>query len=233
MTKTPPDSAPAIAADPLQGQGVHARLIEEIRTGLLAPGARLTEVEIAARFNVSRTPVREAIRRLEADGLVEHRPRAGAVVRELDYPEIMELYEMRAVLEGTAARLAARSASDVELEELSSLNAEMSRAAEGGDSQAVYDLNQLFHTTLLNAARNRYLVKSVQAIRTTLIILGQSTLEEIERAREAVSEHQDIIAALSDRDGTRAETVMRQHMERAHRSRLKLLRATTRAQGDL
>ncbi len=189
------------------------------------PGARLTETEIADRLAISRTPVREAIRRLEADGLVDHRPRTGAVVRQLSYPDVMELYEMRVVLEGTAARLAARGASEVEIEDLSAINADMAASAETDDAAAVYRLNQLFHTTLLNAARNRFLMKSVQAIQKTLLILGPSTLAEPDRVREALEEHRGILDALAARDGAAAEQRMRQHMERAQRSRLRLLRA--------
>ena len=85
-----------------QGRVIYNRLIEEIRAGDLPPGSRLREVEIADRLGSSRTPVREAIRRLESDGLVAHVPRLGATIRTLDYPEIMELYEMRAVIEGIA-----------------------------------------------------------------------------------------------------------------------------------
>ncbi|MDZ7907162.1 MAG: GntR family transcriptional regulator [Gemmobacter sp.] len=110
-------------SDGPQGQGAYRRLLEDIRAGSLPPGTRLRETELAERLGISRTPVREAIRQLEADGLVIHLPRQGATVRSLDYAEVIELYEMRAVLEGTAARLAARAASEVELSELAALNA--------------------------------------------------------------------------------------------------------------
>ncbi len=206
----------------LQGQNAYERLFEEIRSGLLRPGARLTETEIADRMDISRTPVREAIRRLEADGLVDHQPRTGAVVRSLDYPEIMELYEMRTVLEGTAARLAARAASPVELEELQLMNEEMAAAA--GDSVAMVRLNRLFHTRLLDAARNRFLLKSMASVETTLLILGPSSMESPERAQQALEEHQRLLAALIARDGAAAETAMRDHLEQAQLARLRILR---------
>src|SRR5690606_17851274 len=117
--------------DTPQGQGAYLKLLEEIRRGELQPGARLRENELAERLGISRTPVREAIRQLESDGLVVHLPRQGATVRTLEYPEIMELYEMRTVLEGTAARLAARGASEVEIAELRALNDELAQAAHG------------------------------------------------------------------------------------------------------
>ena len=111
-----------------QGREAYARLIDDIKAGTLKPGDRLTEADLARRLGLSRTPVREAIRQLESDGLVTHVPRVGAAMRKLDYREVSELYEMRAVLEATAARFAARAASDIELTELETINDEM-RAA--------------------------------------------------------------------------------------------------------
>ena len=166
------------------GQGAYRRLLEEIRRGDLLPGQRLREIEIADRLGISRTPVREAIRQLENDGLIVHLPRQGATVRALDYAEIMELYDMRTVLEGTAARLAARSASDVELAELRAINRDLERTGHGRDA---FELNRQFHLTLLDAARNRFLVKATSALQKTMLILGPTTLIEPERAGEAVA----------------------------------------------
>jgi DNA-binding GntR family transcriptional regulator len=207
----------------LQGEGAYWRLLQEIRTGQLPAGARLTETELADRLAISRTPVREAIRRLEADGLVRHEPRVGAMVRSLDYAEVMELYEMRSVLEGTAARMAARSASEVEIAELAAINDEMASVPE--DPQRLAALNQRFHLTLIDAARNRYLVKSVQSVHKVMLILGPTTLEEAGRARAAMAEHAEVLAALSARDGLAAEAAMRRHMDAAHRARLRQIRA--------
>lgn len=209
--------------DSLQGRSAYERLLEEIASGLLAPGTRLREVELAGRLGISRTPVRDAIRQLEADGLVVHIPRVGATIRSLDYAEVMELYEMRAVLEGTAARLAARAASDVEIAELESLNEEL--AAAEGDARQSYALNKQFHRTFLDAARNRYLTHSVNSLEKTLLILGPSTLSETDRAREAVAEHAEVLDALRAHDGARAEQLMRRHIEAAHRARLRQLRS--------
>lgn len=206
----------------LQGESAYAQLFDEIRSGVLPPGARLTETEIAERLAISRTPVREAIRRLESAGLVEHQPRTGAVVRKLDYPEIMELYEMRTVLEGTAARLAARAASPVELEELQAINQEMADAAE--DSAALVQLNRQFHSRLLDAARNRFLLKSMASVETTLLILGPSSMESPDRAQAALAEHRTLLTALFARDGAAAEAAMREHMEQAQLTRLRMLR---------
>ncbi|SFR15541.1 GntR family transcriptional regulator [Poseidonocella sedimentorum] len=220
---TPPgDPAPSAG---LQGQSVYARLCDEIRSGALAPGARLLETDIAARLQTSRTPVREAIRRLEAEGLVDHQPRTGAIVRVLDYSEIMELYEMRTVLEGTAARLAARAASPMEIEELKSIHQEMIRSP--GDSAGQVLLNRQFHTRLLEAARNRFLLRAAVSVEKTLLILGPSAMEFPERMREAFAEHGAVIEALEARDGAGAELAMRRHMENAQLARLRMLRHAT------
>jgi DNA-binding GntR family transcriptional regulator len=214
--------ANAKTADASQGQDTYSRLLSEIRTGRLRPGDRLTETELAARLGISRTPVREAIRLLEADGLVIHTPRVGATIRSLDYAEVTELYEMRAVLEGTAARFAARAAYDSETAELDAINQEMASAS--GNGERLFALNIRFHAVLLNAARNRFLVRATQSIQKTLLILGPSTMEEANRAEQAVAEHSKIIDALKAHDGDAAEQVTRAHIEAAHRARLKQLR---------
>ena len=221
---------PVPAPGTLHGETTYERLCEEIRSGKLPPGSRLRETEIAERLAISRTPVREAIRRLEADGLVDHLPRSGAVVRKLEYPELMELYEMRTVLEGTAARLAARAASPVELEELVAINDEMRAAA--GRPEVVIGLNRQFHKLLLDAARNRFLLRAMATVENTLLILGSSSMAKPDRAREAVDEHREVLDALLARDGAAAEAAMRRHMERAQFARLRILRRANAEDGE-
>ncbi|SFB12885.1 transcriptional regulator, GntR family [Poseidonocella pacifica] len=212
-----------------QGNSAYARLLEDIREGALQPGDRLRETDLAERLGVSRTPVREAIRQLEADGLVSHVPRQGATVRSLGYAEVMELYEMRAVLEGTAARLAARAGSDVEIDELAALN---DRLTEAGATPEATRLNRIFHATLLDAAKNRFLSKSMLSLQKALMILGPTTLSDHDRAHAADTEHRRIIEALRARDGAAAETAMREHIEASQRLRIRALRER-KAAGDL
>ena len=207
--------------DAPQGQTVYRQLLSEIRTGLLLPGARLRETELAARLNTSRTPVREALRQLEADGLVSHAPRQGATLRRLDYGEVVELYEMRAVLEGTAARLAARGAMPVEIEELAAINADLASADLGLPAQ---ETNRQFHRMLLETARNRYLVKSMSTLHKTLLILGPTTLAESGRQAGAVAEHAAVIEAVAARDGDAAERAMRAHIAAALKARIRGMR---------
>ena len=204
-----------------QGQLAYRRLLDEIRGGALGPGARLRETELADRMGISRTPVREAIRQLETDGLVVHLPRQGATIRSLDHAEVVELYEMRAVLEGTAARLAARAASEVERAELAALNAELAETPAGPLAREV---NRQFHRMLLEAARNRFLLKSMSALQKTLLILGPSTLADPSRATSAVAEHAAVLAALEARDGGAAEAAMRAHVDAALSARIRGMR---------
>jgi DNA-binding GntR family transcriptional regulator len=210
-------------SDVPQGQDAYLRIVAEIRSGKLTPGDRLTETDLAVRLGISRTPVREAIRLLETDGLVTHTPRIGATIRTLDHAEISELYEMRTVLEGTTARFAARAASEVELAELSAIKQAMAKET---DTEELYRLNQQFHRALLDAARNRFLVKAVGAIHKSLLILGPSTMAEDDRASSAHEEHSRVLAALKARDPDAAEAAMRAHIEAAHRARLRQIRRT-------
>lgn len=205
-----------------QGNTAYARLLTELREGRLNPGDRLRETDLAERLGMSRTPVREAIRQLEADGIVTHVPRQGASIRGLDYAEVMELYEMRAVLEGTVARLAARAASDIEIEELYDMNQQM--AALGNVPEA-FILNRQFHAGLLDAAKNRFLTRSIHALQKALMILGPTTLTQPDRAAKAVEEHFGVLDSIKARDGTLAEAAMRAHIEAAQRVRLRALRA--------
>ncbi|MDA5555151.1 GntR family transcriptional regulator [Shimia sp. MMG029] len=205
----------------LHGNSAYNALLNEIRDGHLSPGDRLRETELAKRFNISRTPVREAIRLLEADGLVTHLPRVGATIRRLDYSEVMELYEMRVVLECTAARMAARAASDVEIAELSAISEMLAQVGEGTEASR---LNRQFHLALLNAAKNRFLTKSMFNLQKAMLILGRTTLADPERYQNAILEHQAILEALTRRDGEAAETAMHDHIIAGQRARIRALR---------
>jgi len=204
-----------------QGRDTYERILDEIRAGLLSPGDRITESDIAERLGISRTPVREAMRQLESDGLTSHTPRSGTTIRQLDYSEVSELYEMRAVLESTAARFAARAASDVEVGELISLHQAMCSTT---DAHQLDQLNQQFHRCLLDAARNRFLLSAVRSIKKTLLILGPSTFNESDRATQSNREHQHVLDAIGSRQPAEAEDAMRTHIESAHRTRLRQLR---------
>ena len=200
---------------------IYQQLINAIEKGDLRPGDRMLETELASRFGVSRTPIREAIRRLETDGLVVHKPRIGAVVRVLTQQEIVELYEMRIVLEATAAQMAAKHCSNAETRTLQDLNDQM--LAHSKDPFAVATLNRKFHTCIFNAARNRFLAQSYNSLSYSLILLGKTTLETDERVQNVYAQHEAIIAALISGDSESASEAMRSHMETSLDHRLKVL----------
>ena len=201
---------------------VYDQLHEAIVSLWFKPGQPLKERAIYQQLQISRTPVREAIRQLEADGVVAHIPRQGASIRTLDYAEVMELYEMRAVLEGTAARLAARAASDIEIEELQDMNQQLATL---GNVPEAFTLNRQFHAALLDAAKNRFLTRSIHTLQKTLMILGPTTLTDPDRAEKAVEEHFGVLDAIKARDAALAEAAMRAHIEAAQRVRVRALRA--------
>ncbi|MEM6306410.1 MAG: GntR family transcriptional regulator [Pseudomonadota bacterium] len=197
------------------------QIFQAIENGDLRPGDRLLETELATRFGVSRTPVREAIRRLESDGIIEHKPRVGAVVRMLGQQEVVELYEMRIVLETTAARMAAKHAAPAEVRTLTALNNDM--ATHAADAVHVARLNRQFHRCILQAAHNQFLTHSYHALSHALILLGKTTLETETRVGTVVDQHSAIVTALELGDGDGAVVAMRTHMETSLDHRLKAL----------
>ena len=205
-----------------QGEAAYARLLAAIRAGDYRPGDRLREVEIADRLQLSRTPVREALRRLEADGIVEHRPRMGAVLRRLSHPEMVELYEMRLVLERTAAELAAKHAVSAETDELARLNEAIAGAVAAPARAAA--LNQQFHRCLHLAARNRFLLEAARALNNALLLLGPTTLADADRIATVCRQHQAIIDAVRAGDGKAAGAAAEAHLQTSLRYRLAGLR---------
>ena len=205
----------------LRGEHVYRRLRDAIQHGELKSGQRIMELEIADWLTVSRTPVRDAMRRLEAEGLLEHEPRSGLVVARLDRQAVMELYVMRETLEGTAARLCARHASDMELQELGDL---VERERElAGNYKALARHNRLFHEAIHRNAHNRYLEKSLAAVNDSMALLGTPLMLLPHRAQMAAEEHARIVEAIARRDPEAAADAAQQHVRAAQRERLKCL----------
>lgn len=217
MTKK--DSKAELANVPAHGADVYKRLLDMVRDGELRPGARLRESHLAELLGVSRTPIREALRRLEMQGLVTHEIHRGTVVRELDHNTITELYFIREVLEGTAAALASRHASKSEVEALR----DMIEADRGRLDDPAYlaKTNQRFHAALYRASHNRYLVEMLQGLRTSMWLLGPTTLAHPGRSEEALLEHVRVIDAIEQGDADAAEQAAKEHIRKAHTVRLK------------
>lgn len=210
-----------MAKSRLTAEDTYKILHDRILNGTLKPGQKLREVELAESLGVSRTPVREAFHRLKSDGLLTQEPNKGAVVRQLDYQSISELYKIREVLEGTAASLAAKHMSEIELNALYDL-LKLQDAAKSDATEAVR-LNKIFHRTLCQSARNRYLVEMIDGLDLSLALLGPSTLGLVARQSEAIAEHRAILDAISTGDAEEAEQAARRHIRSAHAARLTLI----------
>lgn len=207
-----------------QGEMAFAKVMAAIETGTYQPGDRLREVEMADRLALSRTPIREALRRLEAENIIEHRPRVGAVIRKLGQTEVVELYEMRLVLERTAAEMATKHAAEAEVDAMVALNEEIAET-EGNGAQAAA-INQRFHRAIYLAARNRFLIDAARAINNALLLLGPTTLADADRIRTVVGQHQQILDAISAGDIDGAGAAAEAHLQTSLRYRLRVMRAS-------
>ena len=192
------------------GDFAYAALRREIMEGRLARGQRLREQELSSLLQVSRTPIREALSRLQADGLLVLLPRTGLAVTDLDDGAVTELYETREALEGTAAHLAARYANPRDIAALRGLlEAEEAAPDDPGNLPA---LNRAFHDALYAAAHNRFLLKSLQALHDSVTLLGPTTLTAPGRREQARAEHRRVVEAIERGDAVVAEAEMRAHV---------------------
>lgn len=207
--------------DRSQGEIAYEALFAAIREGVFQPGDRLRETDVARRLSISRTPIREALRRLEADGIVEHRARIGAIIRSLSHTEVVELYEMRVVLERTAAELAAKHAAEAEIDTLEDLNAALSKVHD--DPARAADLNQQFHRGIYLATRNHFLLASARALNNALMLLGPTTLADEARISTVCHQHQCILDAIRAGDVQAAGKSAEVHLQTSLRHRLKVL----------
>ncbi|MFK8034703.1 MAG: GntR family transcriptional regulator [Hyphomicrobiales bacterium] len=208
--------------DQSQGEVAYLQLHNAIRTGLFQPGDRLREEDVSKRLSLSRTPVREALRKLESDGIVQHRARIGAVIRTLSQPEVVELYEMRAVLERTAAQMAAKHASGAEIDTLEELNENIHTARDNALAAAAF--NQDFHRCIYMATRNRFLLESARALNNALMLLGPTTMEDEARIKTVCQQHRSIIEAIRVGDEVAAGNAAETHLQTSLRHRLKVMR---------
>ncbi len=204
-----------------RGEAVFRTLRQAIQDGVYRAGDRLREEEVAQRLAVSRTPVREALGRLAAKGMVVPAGGRGLVVRSLDTTELLELYSMREILEGAAARLAAQHASAVEIEDLRDLGARFEGATNAAEMAR---LNRCFHEGIVRAARNRFLDTSLGELQDGLVLLGPTTFGVEGRPAPAAEEHRAIVAAIAAADPDEAERVARAHIREALRARMRLMR---------
>lgn len=203
------------------GEAAYEAVLDLIKEGRFQPGDRLREEEVGELLSLSRTPVREAFRRLEAEGVVEHRARIGAVIRKLGHTEVVELYEMRVVLERTAAELAAKHGVEAEFDALDELNDAISK--ERGNPSKAAAINQAFHRGLYLAGRNRFLLEAARALNNSLLLLGPTTFTDDARIDTVTSQHRSIVDALREGDVEAAGAAAEAHLQTSLRHRLRAL----------
>lgn len=201
-----------------QGQrDAYFLLLEAIDQGEFRPGDRLVESELAERFGVSRTPIREALQRLETQSVLARDGRS-LVVSSLNHDQLGELYVVRAELEGLAARLAAQHAAPEEVRVLWEMIRKDRELLERPDLLA--RANKRFHRQIHLASHNRYLVQQLEMVHRTMALVAHSTLAMDGRGPKALDEHETVVRAIEAHDGDAADAAIRTHISRAFETRL-------------
>jgi len=198
----------------------YALIVEAIEAGTYQPGDRLVESELAERLGVSRTPVREALQRLETQAMLTRDGRS-LIVSSLDHNQLAELYAVRTELEGLAARLAARHATDEEVRVLRGM-VDDDMALVGGDPRALARANKRFHRQIHLASHNRFLVQQLDLVQRSMALMANTTFAAEGRDVAGLAEHAAIVAAIEARDGDAACSALRTHISRAYETRLRV-----------
>ncbi|WP_296420303.1 GntR family transcriptional regulator [Pseudooctadecabacter sp.] len=194
-------------------------ILEAIDTGTYKPGSRLVESELAERFGVSRTPIREALQRLETQSLLTRDGRS-LIVASLDHSQLSELYVVRGSLEGLAARLAARHATPEELAVLRDM-LEADRKLTH-DPEAMSRANRRFHKQIHLASHNRFLVQQLDLVHRSMALLASTSIAVQGRPADTLEEHERIVSAIEAGDGDAADKALRDHISQAYIIRLRL-----------
>jgi DNA-binding GntR family transcriptional regulator len=197
---------------PTRAEALVGRIAEDIVAGRLAPGTALEEVPLAAAYGVSRTPVREALRRLESSGLVQTRPRRGAVVARPEPRRLREMFAVMAELEALAAIGCARAMRPAERRELEALHRRMAAMVRAADVASYREANVAFHQALYDGSQNGYLAELAADTRRRLAPFRAAQLEAPDRMRRSHEEHGAIVTAILRGDGEAAAQVMREHL---------------------
>ncbi len=207
-------------------------LAEEIVSGRLAPGTRLEEQSLADRFQVSRTPVREAVRQLDAAGLVMVRPRKGVIVTEIDVDMLQELFEALASVEYLLARFAAQRMSNMERLRLRQIHEACGVAHENRDYDTYAELNHDFHSVIYHGARNRHLHSIAEGLRLRLRPYRSTSFRTGGRMDSSMREHGEIVQAILDEDPEAAGQALRAHIDGSSANAMRYYLEHRAASGD-
>ena len=191
---------------------VFAAIRESILNGTLEPGERLMEVQLAEEMGVSRTPVREAIRKLELEGLVVMVPRKGAYVAGLTLKEVADVFEIRSCLEGLAAALAAERITDDEIKKLDQILEDISVAGEKRDVETIIKKDAEFHQVLFSATRNERLAQMINTLKEHIDRFRIESFNNPVRIKSVLKEHKKIVEAIKQGDSNNAERLAKEHI---------------------
>ncbi len=203
-----------------RGHKIYDVIIEQMRQGVYRPGDRIREEDVAKRCGVSRTPVREALSRLQERGLLEASG-AGLTVIRLTRQRVLDIYAVREILEGSASRFAAQHASESDLFAMQHFSDAFGKVL--SDPEQMARLNRQLHDAICEAAHNSYLVSMLNALNDPLMLLPSTTFALPERGEKALEEHQAILKAIRERKPDLAEKRAREHIANARQARLKLM----------
>ncbi|MFB9791833.1 GntR family transcriptional regulator [Shinella granuli] len=205
--------------EPIRRTALHDTLVGRLRDmiieGHLSPGTRLNEGQLGQMLGVSRTPLREAIKYLASEGLVELVPSRGAVVKRFGAKDVKDMLSVLATLEELAGRLACASARDEEIAEIRALHDRMVRHYKAGDRLEYYKLNQAIHTRIVAISGNAALAEVHGMLQTRLKRIRFVGHEGPEKWAAAVGEHEEMVAALEARDADRLSEVLGRHLKKA------------------
>lgn len=224
MTK--PNLSYFLTAPPQRGKAtelVTDALREAIVTGFLQPGTWLREDEVAQDLNVSRTPVREAFRRLADERLLVKTAHQGTMVASISFEDVLALYAVRVPLEGTVARFAAERRTDALVRDLERIHRQMSKAARRHDVKTMVDCNRQFHRALSDASGNLYLQRFMLQIEHAVRRLPSTTYSAPSRQETVLAEHEAIIRAINAGDPDAASEAAILHMSKAREIRLTMI----------
>ncbi|MDI3499572.1 MAG: hypothetical protein PWP50_616 [Synergistaceae bacterium] len=196
------------------------KIKEAIIKGHFKPGEKLVEQTLAQEMGVSRTPVREAIRRLEAEGFVVSIPRKGVVVSRADKEEIVQLYSIRAELEGLAARWAIENADEDDMRKLDEAISRMEETAASGDLDGVVQSNALFHDAIAQASKSRILCTLLKTLQDNIQRFRFQSLHLPGRPEAALAEHKEIVAAIKEKKTEEADRLLKEHLQNARAAAL-------------
>lgn len=202
---------------------VFETLREAIISGQLAPGERLMEVQLAEDMGVSRTPVREAIRKLELEGFVVMVPRKGAYVADMTAKDVADVFEIRAALESLACGLAAERITEGELDELEKMLHRVADSVGQHDLEALVQADTDFHDMLYRASRNQRLVQIISNLREQIQRFRAISLAAPGRMQQTLEEHKRLVEAVAERDVARAAQLAQEHIENAENQMLESL----------